>query len=153
MKDVDDASSFQKKDLGGSHPLGWVTLSQPSCALWDFGSISGFYPLITSSISLPSCSNQNCLWGVPFVALLVKNPTSIHEVVGSISGPAQWVKDLALLWLWCKAGSCNSNSTPRPGDSMCHRYGPEKQSKTKQKVSGCCQVSPGGQNRLPTPQH
>ena len=28
------------------------------------------------------------------------NPTRNHEVVDLILGLAQWVKDLALLWLW-----------------------------------------------------
>ena len=31
------------------------------------------------------------------------NPTRNHEVVGSIRGLTQWVKDLALLWLWLAA--------------------------------------------------
>ena len=38
--------------------------------------------------------------GGPVIAQQVKNPTSIHKEVGSIPGLEQWVKDLALLWLW-----------------------------------------------------
>ena len=30
------------------------------------------------------------------------NPARNYEVVGLIPGLSQWVKDLALLWLWCR---------------------------------------------------
>ena len=36
-------------------------------------------------------------WGVPVVAQWLMNPTKNHEVVGSVPGLVQWVKDLVLL--------------------------------------------------------
>ena len=44
--------------------------------------------------------NKNFHLGVPVVTQWLTNPTRNHEVAGSIPGLAQWVKDLALLWLW-----------------------------------------------------
>ena len=39
---------------------------------------------------------SKCYSGVPVVAQRVMNPTSVHEVVGSVPGLALWAKDLLL---------------------------------------------------------
>ena len=43
-------------------------------------------------------SNKEYSLGVPIVAQWLMNPTRNHEVLSSIPGLVQWVKDLALLW-------------------------------------------------------
>ena len=54
-------------------------------------------PLITKEGMMNKSLKIEGSFGVPVVAQWLTNPTGNHEVVGSIPGLAQLVKDLALL--------------------------------------------------------
>ena len=97
-----------------SKARGWThNLMVPSRICFHWATMGTPWPSFLFWIPLPLIDKKiqtinfcSLLWkwtlGVPIVAQWVTNLTSIHEDGGSISGLAQWVRDLALLWLWCR---------------------------------------------------
>ena len=88
------------------------------------------------------------VWGVPIVAqwkwIWLGTMRLRVQALASLSG----LGIRRCCELWCglqmqlrfgiavavaQAGSCNSNSTPSLGRSICHRYGPKKKTKKKKK--------------------
>ena len=56
------------------------------------------------------------------------NPTSNHEIEGSIPGLAQWLRSCAAVAV-VQDGSCSSNWTPSLGTSICCGFSPKKKKK------------------------
>ena len=96
--------TVKKKTVGGFHwRLEWVKNTTQS--LWDWGFNS--WPWL-SGLRIQYCCK----------------PCSVGCRCGS---------DLALLWLWCRRGSCSSDLTPSLGTSICCKCGPKKTSQRTNK--------------------
>ena len=65
------------------------------------------------------------------MAQQVKNLSSIHADVSSIPGLVQWIKDLVVLWLWCRpAAAAPSGLLAKELPYICHRCGLKKKKTT-----------------------
>ena len=85
-------------------------------------------PLI-SELSLHHDSSKTVSWS--FLRGSVVNKPD--EDSDSIHGLAQWVKDPALLWLWCRSSAAASIRPLAKGSSMCRVPPPRKRKKKKRR--------------------
>ena len=85
---------------------------------------------------IPVKRNQETMTRVSAVPQRIRNLTSIHENTGSIPGLAQWVKDTALLWLWCRPAAVGLIQ-PLAWDPpyAVHVHPPKKKIRQKNKIT------------------